>query len=392
MLPDYGPLRGDDADELRVISDLLGWSFAFAPPDAEPWLRRGGLENVRVVRRGGAAVAALMVVPMGQFFGGRSVPMAGIAGVATAPEARGTGAATALMRTAMRDLYAAGWPLSTLFPTTRPLYRRAGYEPAGGRFELTMPIDRIAVSDRALPIRAIEAGDEAAVVAAYTAHARDVAGHLDRGDYIWSRLRGPRGEVARGYLVEQGDRVAGYLYLFERRTTPPNFDLRITDVVARTPEAARRILTFIADHGTTAVNVSWFTGPVDTLVQMLPEVGYELHSHDHWMLRVVDVAGALAARGYPEGLEAELHLDVRDELIPENQGRFVLSVAGGRGEVRKGGRGDLRLDVRGLAPLYTGHLPPVSLAASGLLEGPSAELARAASVFAGPAPWMPDIF
>ena len=74
VLPDYGPLSGD-AEELRVISDLLGWSFAFPPPDAEPWLRRGGLENVRVLRRRGMPVASLMVIPMGQFFGGRSVPM-----------------------------------------------------------------------------------------------------------------------------------------------------------------------------------------------------------------------------------------------------------------------------------------------------------------------------
>ena len=391
MLPGYGPLR-DDTEELRVVSDLVGWSFGFAPADAEPWLRRGGIENVRVLRRGGAAVASLMVVPMGQFFGGRSVPMAGIAGVATAPEARGTGAATELMRTAMRDLRAAGWPISTLFPATRPLYRRSGYEPAGGRMELTMPVARIGMGDRKLPVRAIQAGDEEAVVAAYTEHARDVAGHLDRGDYIWSRVRAPRGEATRGYLVEQDGRVAGYVYLFEKRTVPPNFDLRITDVVARTPEAARRLLTFIGDHATTGSTVTWFTGPAGTLEQMLPEVGYELRLHDHWMLRVVDVAGALAVRGYPEGLEVEVHLDVRDELIPENQGRFVLSVAGGRGEVRKGGRGELRLDVRGLAPLYTGHLSPVALVASGLLEGPSAELARAAAVFAGPAPWMPDMF
>jgi predicted acetyltransferase len=387
----YAPLA-DEPEEIRIVSDILGWSFSFPPVDAEPWLRRGGFENVRVLRRGVAPVASLMIVPMGQFFGGRSVAMAGIAGVATAPEARGTGAATMLMQSTVKELHAAGWLLSTLYPATRPLYRRAGYEPAGGRFEITARLSQISMGERRLTVRPIEPTDEANVILAYTEHARDVPGHLDRGEYIWSRIRNPRGEVGRGYLIERGGRVDGYVYMYQKRVAPPEFDLRVTDLVALSPETARRLLTFLADHASTGANVSWFTGPGGTLVQMLPEVGYEQRLHDHWMLRVLNVPSALAARGYPEGLEVELHLEVTDELIPQNQGRFVLQIANGRGEVKKGGRGDLKLDVRGLAPLYTSHLPPASLAASGLIEASPPALARASAAFGGPAPWMPEIF
>jgi predicted acetyltransferase len=113
------------------------------------------------------------------------------------------------------------------------------------------------------------------------------------------------------------------------------------------------------------------------------------------MLRVVHVAKALAARGYPDGVEGELHLEVRDDVLPANQGRYMVRVAGGRGEVTPGGRGELKLDVRGLAALYAGYLAPAALRAIGFLEvegAGEAVLATAARVFAGPEPWMPDFF
>jgi predicted acetyltransferase len=393
----YERFSGDAAD-MEALAQILSWSFGFPANDAEPWLRRGGLENVRVLRDKSdkkEIVACLLIIPMGQFFGGKSVRMAGVAGVATAATARGTGAATVLMRAAVEEMRASGYPISALYPATRTLYRRAGYEPAGGHFEVTVPIKTLKPVDRTAVIRPVEAKDEAAIVEAYTAYARDLPGHLDRGDYVWHRVKNPRGESARGFVIERGGRAGGldgYVYLYEKKRPTFHYDLHITDIVARSPRAVKRLLTFLADHTTMGENLSWSTGPADRLVQALPEVGYSIELRDHWMIRVVDVPGALAARGYPEGLETEIHFAITDDLLPENTGKFVLEVAGGEGRVRKGGRGRLRLDIRGLAPLYSGHLAPISLEAAGLIEGPAAELARAAPVFAGPAPWMPDMF
>jgi len=50
------------------------------------------------------------------------------------------------------------------------------------------------------------------------------------------------------------------------------------------------------------------------------------------------------------------------------------------------------MDVRGLSPLYSGYLPPAALKAVGYLDGPDEDVALLATVFAGPAPWMPDHF
>ena len=57
------------------------------------------------------------------------------------------------------------------------------------------------------------------------------------------------------------------------------------------------------------------------------------------MTRIVDVPAALTERGYPEAIDAELHLRVRDDVLPANDGTFVLHVSGGKAEVRPGGTG-----------------------------------------------------
>lgn len=65
---------------------------------------------------------------------------------------------------------------------------------------------------------------------------------------------------------------------------------------------------------------------------------------------------------------------------------------GGRGPVRRGGKGELAMDVRGLAPSFTGHLDAEALRLAGLVEGEPAALAAATARFAGPAPRMSDMF
>ena len=128
------------------------------------------------------------------------------------------------------------------------------------------------------------------------------------------------------------------------------------------------------------------------LAFLLPEQSYTVHRRLNLMLRIVDVAKALAARGYPPGVSAALHVDVRDEMLPSNDGRFVLEVSDGRGSVRPGGHGRLLMHARGLASLYSGYMTPHELKLADLLDGPDADLALASAVFAGPRPWTPDMF
>jgi predicted acetyltransferase len=388
---DYGPV-GDDG-ELESLAYLTAASFAIGLDLARQWLA-ASMAHARVIRRAGGVVGGLLFLPMGQFYGGRSVSMTGVAGVGVAPTERGQGTATRLMHAAVRELQASGTALSVLFPATVPLYRRAGYEIAGGLYRVRLAARGLGVAERNLPMRPIERGDMRALERIYRKHAAHRAGWLDRSPYIWSRVQqSPKGGATYGFLVEGARGPEGYVfYRHEPVGNQTGFHLWLTDMAASTGAAARRLLAFLADHGAQARDVMWYSGVDDPFLAHLPERGHDIALHEPWMLRVVDVTRALAQRGYPQHLDLRLELEVTDDLVPENRGRFRVDIAGGAAEVRRGGRGLLALDGRALAALYTGHASPQQLALAGRVAGPENALTRAAVAFAGPPPSLPDFF
>jgi predicted acetyltransferase len=102
-------------------------------------------------------------------------------------------------------------------------------------------------------------------------------------------------------------------------------------------------------------------------------------------LRVVDVAGAFAARPcLAETSGVQLTLELTDEAAPWNAGCWRLEAADGHTLARKWeGLADLSLDVSVLAALYSGFLTPSEAARGGLLKVHSeAAVAEADRVFA----------
>jgi predicted acetyltransferase len=382
------------AADLHGYWDVLEQSFpmAFGPDAKAAWLEREPPDGMRLVRRRDRVLGGLMVLDVGQWFGGRSVPMGGIRAVGVRPEARAAGIATRLLRAVLGELHERGTPLSVLYPATQPVYRRLGWEQAGVRTRWVVPTQTIDVRERGLDVEPVGESARADLKRVYVQRARRDAGLLDRDDWCWKRVFELRGKRARGFRIRGPQGTEGYLFAMPEVPAQGRYTLALTDLVVLTPGAGRRALAFFADHRSLAGQVAWWGAPNDPLLTLLGEQRWEVARQERWMLRLVDVAAALAARGWDAGLEGELQLAVRDDILPWNAGRFVLEVCRGRAQVRKGGRGRLRLDVRGLAALYTGYLSPADLRLLGLLEGPDAEAAHAARLFAGPPPWMPDFF
>jgi predicted acetyltransferase len=388
-MQDFGP---PSAEELDVVADIGSQAFAVSPADGRAWAEKVGLPNFRVLREKGEVVGTSVPIPMGQWYGGRRVAMAGVGGVGVAPSARGRGAATRLMQRLLQELRGAGFPLSVLYPATQPLYRRVGYEQAGSRYELRVQAHELNFTERTLSLRPVKPSDLPTLKDVYRRYASSRNGYLDRAQSIWDRVLNPRGETAYGFLVEGAQGVEGYLYMVRRRKVDLKQELALTDFVALTPAAAQRLLSFLGDHRSLAIEVAWNGSPADPLLFLLREQNYQLKLLFHWMIRVLDVPAALEARGYPVGLSGTLHLEVADELFPENHGRFLLEVAGGQARVSRGGEGRVKLDVRALAPLYSGFLTPQALQSVGVLVADEASLAVAAALFSGPMPSLPDMF
>ena len=374
-----GPLLDDDVHD---ISEILGASFAYPPIETPPWLDQGGRENVRVLRVDERPVACLLEVPMGHFVLGRSVPTCGIAGVGVALDQRRRGHARTLMREVIEEVAARRCALSTLYPATQTLYRRAGYERAGKLVEVHIPMEGLRASSidpgRHLTVRALQATDIPAIQAAYTEVARDKNGS----------------KTARGFgFFAQDGALAGYLFMIQERPQPhePWHDVRLTDFIARTPAALGAMVRFLYDQRSMARELVVRGGPAEALLMALDEPVFRETSERDWMVRVAHVESALAARGYPPHLRATVRLDLTDDLVADNRGAFTLEVEGGRGRVERGGTGGARLDVLALAPLFMGYLGACNLRRLGRLDANDAVTATLDAVFCSATPSMGEM-
>lgn len=396
-------VRGARPAELPAIRSNVDLAFGQFPNDRDgtwidDWFERIGMVNFRTLWEGDRdrLAASLHVVPMGHYFGGRSVPCAGVAAVAVPPESRGRGAGKRLMGELIRELASNQVALSSLYPAILPVYRAAGYELAGGIWDIEVPLTalRSVSSSRDVePLGPRGASPSAEVRECYARFAASRPGRLDRGSYIWDRVNAPRAATATGFGVrDDGGVLRGYMYLMKVPGKGPRADVVLSDLVSEDGPSARALLATLGGMASTGDLARWAGGPQETVLMHLRDPSYKVTLRDYWMLRLADVRAAFGQRGYPEHLRGTLELDLDDELVASNSGRFVLEVADGRGELTPGGGGALRMHVRTAASLYSGFLPASHALAQGLVCG-SADAARFADqLFAGPAPCMSDHF
>jgi predicted acetyltransferase len=401
------PARG--RADLGALLDILADAFNFPRANAEQYARAVGRRNYRVIRaeQGREIAGGCALIPMGQHFGGRSIGMTGIGAVGVAPRFRGTGVAKALMRGVVREMHDAGVPLSTLYPATLPLYRFAGYETAGSRFEIRIPTKSIHMREESLTMRLATPRDDAAIRRLYLAYASRHPGTLDRNEFLWKRVHLFKGTPTIGHLVVNPatKQPEGYVFLLRKESTEAPYSLWLTDYAAVTPAAGRRLLAFLSAHRSMTDYAQFHGSPNEPILRLLPERGFSCRLVDPWMLRIVRVKDALEARGYPPDLRTECAFQVIDDLLPENSGAFTMRIDKGRANVRRSKpemrpieRPGLRLDIRGLASLYSGQASPHDLLETGQLtlanrlHAYDDSLDRLAAIFAGPMPWMRDMF
>jgi len=400
---EYGPMAGEE--DLPAVLRAITLAFGLTADRAEGWLRGAGLEHMRVVREreGEPVVGCLMRVPMGQYFGGRSLRMLGFAGVAVMPEARGRGIARRMMAAAMREARAEGYPLAGLYASTQELYRQVGFEPAGHHFTVRIPLGalarpRFSRGGRVLRPAPLAPEHNDAVRACYAAYASRGAGMLDRGAYCWGRVEVLRGEPFHGYgLFAPDGALEAYAYVSQRMDARALVGtLAVTDMAFTTPRAARELLDFLFSFATISEAIQFQGGPVHPLLLLLSEGHFEVTRKEYSFTRVVDPAGALTSRGYLAGLQGEVVVELEDATLRDNSATWRLRVAGGRGTVERTAapaRGAaIRTDVRGLAAIYTGFLTASQAAMAGLLDGEPEALTAADALFAGPTPWMTDMY
>lgn len=353
----------DDFDAVVRIRKL-----AFGPNDPPERIvvpgRRGLLAEID-----GQVAGVLGIGEYWQYFGGRTVPMGGIGGVAVAPHARGRGVASALLDTALRTMREHGQSTSVLYATVPGLYRARGWERAGVYERMYLPMDRLLMSPRGtrrLSTRRVTEADLEDLHACYLAVASTVDGLLDR--------RSPKFTVADvldddivTVAHDENGALRGYLTADREKDR-----LKVHDVIGLDLDAQLTLLRELT---------SW-AGVLDVVAVRIadPSLTGLITSHamrhhlkvSEWLMRVVDLPAAVAARGWPNAAAlrtSSVDLEIVDEHAPWHAGRQRLVVDGGRVWIEPGGTGEVRLHARALGPWFTGMQNTPALRRAGLLDG-----------------------
>jgi predicted acetyltransferase len=135
-------------------------------------------------------------------------------------------------------------------------------------------------------------------------------------------------------------------------------ELDVEELIAVSAATARALWQIVASHATMATRIRACLAPDDPVHLLSREPDAELHRTDAWMLRIVDAAAAIDARGFPAGVSVSVPLELADPVLPVNAGCWRLEVAGGKGSLERAGGGPvagaMRLGPRGFAALFAG--------------------------------------
>ncbi|WP_448207356.1 GNAT family N-acetyltransferase [Azospirillum sp. sgz302134] len=393
--PAYGLLHPADLD---TAAALVRQGFGIPREFFDRSVDLFGPEVLRGLRQGGRLVGSAAVWPMDQWFGGHPVPAQGVAALTVDPAERGRGHGSALVRNILEEARAGGAALSVLYPATLGLYAKAGYGRAGVSFDWSLPASALGAAPPPPDgsIRRISSDDATPLAALRRALLATANGLVERNEGLWSFTLRPYGEAADVFLLTGPDgRPEGYIAV----APPKRRSLFVADHCLLSGRAVRLALSLLAGYRAQVDRVRWRGGPDDPLALLAPETGARIDAREEWLLRVLDVEQALAARGYPPGVEAALRLTVTDPLFAANTGCFQLAVSGGRATVVRlepprpqPESPGLTLDVAALAALYGGRVSAPLLRQVGMAEGDDESVYVASILFSGPAPWMPDRF
>lgn len=425
-------LRPDD--DLDAQRDLSERAFGVVPAARrEEWrqshaalIDRGAGLGAFV---GGRPAGAAYYHDMRQWWSGRSLPVAGVAGVKMAPEYRGRGIGRRMMTDLLGQIAERGYPLAALWPATMPVYRSLGWELAGGRYPVNVPSRELrsllapdpALPDAGLPDAGLpeDAGNAVGIRRAGPDDAESIVSVMGKAHEA-ARHSGPltfAAESVRQWLSD--DSLYAYLaedgYLAYR--WKGDDEIFAEHIVAASAVTYRALWSVLAGHSSTAATIRATLAPDDPLWWLTRERDVTLARRTMWMLRVVDAPAAIAGRGFPPAVSLSVRLVISDPARPSNSGRWELEIAGGKGTLSPAGDGAspspgqsgspsasrsadgdaggdaaaLTLGARGLAALY-GGTPVATLRYAGLLSGGSPDTDAALdAAFPGPA-FMLDAF
>ena len=391
--------------DLRLLSESdapasgLMSAHAFGMPVADvstftlgPEVRRWGLFD------GDVMAAKANERSYDSIIGGRPVPTAGVAGVAVAPEYRGTGLARQVMTHLLTTARDRGAVIATLFRTAPALYRSLGFEQVADLVHGSLPTAALrGIRPVSTTLRRATSTDAAALHQVYRTVAATGSCLLTREGPAFDidAHNDPIGRFDGVTLAQDQSGVVGYACWNRGSGYGTTAVLEVVELLATTGDAYRALLSAVAAFDAVTPTVHLRTSGDDPVHWLIGGAGWVVRNVDPYMLRVIDAATAVAARGWPATVSADVVLELTDHVCPWNTGRYRLQVGGGEGRlspVDNAGNATT-LDIRAVAVLFAGGVPVATLRRAGLVTGgdPAGD-AQLDAAFAGPRPSILDTF
>jgi predicted acetyltransferase len=384
--------RAVNAAEMDQFGELTAYAYGGAFGYGEDNLAKTATrpEWTLCAFDGPRLAASYATLPLTARANGKAVAMGGVTTVATAPEYRRRGLLRSITTRALEAQREAGQSVAALWASQAAIYQRYGYTAATAQISYqidSVDLQLLTPADDSLRVSrgsVSELMDD--IKSLYRTFIAERSLYLHRSSGLWQsnvlndnnsklpiRAAICRDETggARGYVIYT---LADGKVSHRAR----NQLLAVGDLVATDLAAYRALWVFLGKHDLVG-SITWQRAPLD---DPLPELLAEprllnTQAHEGLWLRLVDIAAALAARGYQCDGEVSFSVEA-DPLTPWNDGSYRLNVSNGSAEVaRISTATEFTIDRKHLASAWCGRHRLSTLANWGLVTGDPAAIARA---------------
>ncbi|MFB9239579.1 GNAT family N-acetyltransferase [Plantactinospora siamensis] len=403
MTDDLSP-RTITEDEYRAVHRLVFRAFFTTPTDELAALDRPVLEldRTHAVFADGAPVATGTIQTRELSIPGGTVQAAHVTGVAVAPTYRRRGLLGKIMQAQFAAAAAAGEPVAALWASEGAIYGRYGYGPATWSVRYEADNREVSLAGPAgvgVPIREVEPLEGREAFAAVLDRARQgQPGLSGRPRALWERrlVNDPADRQAAAELQAvlagpPGDPVGYALWRPFGNWGPAGAEgiVDVIELLATTLDGYAALWRFLLTMDLTRQVRYGVAGPGEPLPHLVADPRrLAARLGDGLWIRLIDLPAALAARRYAAPVDAVL--EVTDQRIPANAGRWRLTAAGPDAPARCAATdapADLTMDVRELGAAYLGGTSLGTLAAAGrVVEHRPGGLAAVATAFGWPVP------
>jgi predicted acetyltransferase len=400
-------IRAIGPDEFEEMRRTMGRVFGFDPPEGDGrFLRllpldrtRCGFDDGRMISTSGA-FSLEMTVP------GGSVPCGGTTAVAVAPTHRRQGMLREMMRAHLADVKEHGEPIAALWASDSAIYGRFGYGCASICYNIEVE-PRYATPNRLAPepgaSRLIDRAEALEIVPPlYDSLRTGIPGFFVRTPEWWedrsfreSGSSGGGSTSLRYAVVDGDDGISG----FASFRTKAHWDeghgsgkVIVHDLFAATPEAWAGMWSLVTNQDLVVRAEAGLRPPWDPIFDLLAGTR-RAHAfrYDALWVRLMDVAGALAARSYSAPLDVVL--GVEDPVGDVNGSYRLRADSDGAECTPTTDEPAVLLDLEDLSAAYMGRPRFRQWARAGRLNGDDDALTALDAAFTwDPQPWCPEIF